>query len=109
MDNIFKISFNDFKINTIIGILPDERKNAQNIILDLDIFYIKNEILDYAKIYNLINTIFSENKFLYLEDAISFIIEKLNSKDIQKIDICITKPNILSNCIVSVSKTFVKF
>lgn len=106
MDNIFKISLHDFKINTIIGILPKERENTQDIILNLDILYTKNEILDYSHIHGLIMDIFDKNHFFYLEDALCFVIDSiiLHFKNIRNITLCIKKPDIFPNCMVSVSK-----
>ncbi|WP_181646826.1 dihydroneopterin aldolase [Helicobacter sp. 16-1353] len=106
MDNVFKISIHNFKINTIIGILPKERETAQDIILDLDILYIKKEILDYSHLYNLIIDIFNKNHFFYLEDALCFVIDSiiLHFKNITYITLSIKKPHIFTDCIVSVSK-----
>lgn len=106
MDNIFTISFNDFKISTIIGILPKEREQMQDIILDVDISYTNNEILDYTNLHNLIMDIFDKNHFLYLEDALCFVIDSiiLHFDSIRHIYLSIKKPDIFPNCVVGVSK-----
>lgn len=106
MDNIYKISIKDFKINTIIGILDFERENKQTIIIDIDVIYKNINILDYSILHDLIIDIFNKNQFYYLEDAIKYTIDliKLNFKHLIKIDMTIKKPNIFSDCIVSVNK-----
>ncbi|WP_181881491.1 dihydroneopterin aldolase [Helicobacter sp. MIT 99-5507] len=106
MDNIFQISLRDFKINTIIGILEFERKNKQNIIIDIDILYRNIEILDYSLIHSLIIDIFNKNQFYYIEDALDFVLDsiKSNFKYLISIDISIKKLNIFDDCIASVSK-----
>lgn len=119
MDNIFKISLHNFKINTIIGILPHERVSPQTIILNLDIFYRKiqktnndciiesEEVLDYAVVHKEILDIFRTNSFGYLEDCIDFIIAFLQQrfKNISQIILEIQKPEILADCVTSVSRS----
>ncbi len=106
--NIFTISLHNFTIHTIIGVLPKEREIPQEIIINIDIHYIYNEsILDYAEIYHFILHIFQQNHFLHIEDALNFIQDSLleTFHNITHISICIKKPHILKNCIVSVEST----
>lgn len=108
MTGEFIISLNDFIIDTIIGINPQERVKSQKIILNLDIKYVKNDvyILDYGDVHKMILLIFRNNHFDYLEEALSFIIDSIlnNFSNIKRIFIKIQKPNILPNCIAAVSK-----
>ena len=106
MNDIFKISLKDFKIHTIIGILEYERKNKQDIILDIEILYRKIEILDYSILHNLILDIFHKNEFYYIEDALDFVLDSIQShfKYLLSIDLMIQKVNIFDDCIASVSK-----
>lgn len=105
--NEFKISLHDFRINTIIGVLPKEKTTPQEIIINLDLIYCKNpNILDYANIYNLIHNIFKENNFDYLEEALECIVDSIMQKyqNIWHLNLDIKKPLILPNCNVGVSK-----
>ena len=109
MDNIFKISLIDFKINTIIGILEFERKNKQDIVIDIEILYRNIEILDYSVLHSMLRDIFNKNKFYYIEDALDFVLDsiKSNFKHLISIDISIKKLNIFDDCIASVSKKII--
>ncbi|MDE6885711.1 MAG: dihydroneopterin aldolase [Helicobacteraceae bacterium] len=106
MNDLFKISLKDFKISTKIGILPNEKQNAQDLIINLDVVYKKSSVLDYAEIYEIIKATFRNNHFDYLEDCIDFLIDLLYKKfsNIEQINLSISKLQILPNCIASVSK-----
>lgn len=108
MNNEFIISFDNFIIDTIIGILPNELINPQRIIVNISITYVSKDgsILDYSEIYNMILHIFNSNHFDYLENAILFIIDSIKNKfvHLNRIYINIKKPDILSKCMVSVSR-----
>ena len=95
--------------DAIIGILKEERETPQKIVVNCKIKYKlkKNSFLDYTKIVNLIETTIKKEKFLLLEDAVSFLLEKIKSnfEEISSIKLKISKPNILPNCDVSIQKS----
>lgn len=99
-----KIYIEDLTFNCIIGILPFERKNQQEVIINLSFEYKfkNNEFIDYSRISSKIEKIMKKEKFKLLEDAIIHIKNYLLKKyKISKLKIKITKPNIITNCIVS--------
>ena len=95
--------------DAIIGILKEERETPQKIVINCKIKYKlkKNSFLDYTKIVNLIETTIKKEKFLLLEDAVSFLLEKIKSnfEEISSIKLKISKPNILPNSEVSIQKS----
>ena len=98
---IFELSF-----DTIIGILPFERKTPQRVIIDLSFEYdFKNgEFIDYSKVSAKIEKMMQKNKYKLIEDALLDIKKELKKKyKIKKLKLSIKKPNILNNCIVGVS------
>lgn len=101
-----KIHINDLNFKCIIGILDFERIKKQKVIINLSFEYefSKDKFINYAEVSNLIETTMKKEKFLLLEDAILHIENLLNSTyNISNLYIKISKPNILTNCIVSLS------
>lgn len=101
-----KIHINDLSFKCIIGILDFERIKKQKVVIDLSFEYefSKDKFINYAEVSNLIETTMKKEKFLLLEDAILHIENLLNSTyNISNLYIKISKPNILTNCIVSLS------
>lgn len=99
------IKISDLTFRTIIGILPFERIKPQKIIVNFECEYeYKNEnFVDYSKICSFIKEKMRENKFYLIEEAIIFLCENLESKfEISNIKLEIKKPDIMSNCIVSI-------
>ncbi|XPV68147.1 MAG: dihydroneopterin aldolase [Halarcobacter sp.] len=100
-----KICIENLSFNTIIGILPFERENPQEVIINLSFKYkfkTANSFIDYSIIANEIEAIFKKEKFELLEDSIIYIEKYLQKKyPIKKLKIKVSKPNILTNCIVS--------
>jgi len=96
-----KIFVSSLKLNVIIGALDFERLKPQNIEVDIEIEY-QNKFIDYAKVRELIKKYFKEEKFIYLEDAIRFISQKLKTifPQIISIFICIKKLEIFNDCCV---------
>jgi len=99
-----KITIENLKFDTIIGILDFERENEQKIIIDILIEYPfkKDKFVDYAKVVNFTINHIKEGKFYLLEDALDSLI--LNIKklypQISYIKTSIKKPQILQNCVV---------
>lgn len=101
-----KIEISDLTFNCIIGILDFERIKKQKVIINIsfEYDYSKDLFIDYSEISALVKKTMKEQKFLLLEDAILYIESLLqNSYKIYTLNIKISKPNILKNCIVSLS------
>ncbi len=103
------IHVEDLKFQCIIGILDFERVTPQDIIIDVKIKYsYKKEFINYAQIVEIIKKMMKKKKFLLIEDALNAINLKLDKEfnSIKSIDLKITKPSILPDCIVSVSNHY---
>ncbi len=101
-----KIEISDLTFKCIVGILDFERIKKQRVIINISFEYdfSKDLFIDYSEISNLIKTTMKKEKFLLLEDAILHLENLLNnSYQISNLYIKISKPNILKNCIVSLS------
>ncbi len=101
-----KIEISHFSFKCIVGILDFERIRKQKVIVNISFEYnfSKDLFIDYSEISNLVKSTMKKEKFLLLEDAILYL-EKLlnNSYKISNLQIKISKPDILKNCIVSLS------
>lgn len=101
-----KIHIEDLSFTCIIGILEHERKNAQEVIINLEIEYdFVDAFINYAEVTDFIKTTVKNNKFLLLEDALRDLSLGLknNFPKINTLFLKITKPSILPDCRVSVS------
>jgi dihydroneopterin aldolase len=101
-----KIEISDLTFKCIIGILDFERIKKQKVIINISFEYefSKDLFIDYSEISNLVKSTMKQQKFLLLEDAILYIETLLqNNYKISYLKIKISKPNILKNCIVSLS------
>jgi len=101
-----KIEINDLSFKCIIGILDFERVKKQKVIVNLSFEYEFKEdfFIDYSEISAFVEKKMKKRKFLLIEDAIIFLEAKLYKLyKINNLIINISKPNILKNCIVSVS------
>lgn len=101
--NIDKLSF-----KTIIGILPSERIKKQKVLVDISFDYRYKEnsdkFIDYSEVAKLVKKTIIKKRFELIEEAILYIETKLyKDYPIENLSIKISKPNILKNCIVSVS------
>jgi len=100
------IHVENLKFQCIIGILDFERTSPQDVIINIHINYdYKKNFIDYAKVVLFIKELMIKNEFYLIEDALKEISLKLNKefKTIKSIDLKITKPSILPDCMVSVS------
>lgn len=101
-----KIEISHLTFKCIIGILDFERIKKQKVIVNISFEYnfSKDLFINYAEISQLVKTTMKEKEFLLLEDAISYLENLLNSNyQITNLYIKISKPNILKNCVVSLS------
>ncbi len=103
-----RIEISNLKLELIIGVLPKERQSLQRLIVDLeaDYHYAKGEFLDYAQICSKIRHILVEGKFALLEDALLALKEEIlqSYPNIERLFLRLSKPDILPDCQVAVSK-----
>lgn len=101
-----KIKIENLTFNCIIGILPFEREKEQRVIINCSFKYkYENQnFIDYSEIALLIKEIMIKNRFQLIEEALETLNKKLKSKYLlKKLKISIKKPDILSDCEVSVT------
>ena len=103
-----KVSIDNLTFKAIIGILSFERITKQKVILDITFSYKftkgQKDFIDYSHVANMAKMIMRKEKFLLIEDAIIYLDRALTHEfKINKLKIKITKPDILKNCMVSVS------
>lgn len=105
-----RIEIEGLTFTCIIGLLDFERVKEQRIIININIDYnyTKDNFINYVDITEIAKKTLIFNKFELLEDAINStkegILKKFNS--IEKIYIKISKPDILDDCIVSLSDSW---
>jgi len=103
-----RVFIEQLSFKAIIGILPFERVKKQQVRVSISFEYIFNtnskEFIDYSEVSSLVKTTIKKKKFKLIEDAI-ITLEKLLYKkfNLKNLKIFISKPNILQDCIVSVS------
>ena len=100
------IHIEDLNFKCIIGLLDFERHNPQEVIINLTLDYdYKNDFINYAEVASLIEIHLQEKKYELLEDALENLFNLISQSFplTQKLNLKITKPNILPNCRVSVS------
>jgi dihydroneopterin aldolase len=101
-----KIIIKQLTFNTIIGILPKERKYKQKVVVDLSFRYKfkDNNFINYIHIIKLIKKLMKKNRYKLIEDAIIDIKQNISAKyKVKKIKLTIYKPTILKNSLVAVS------
>lgn len=101
-----KIEIEQLTFKCIIGILDFERVKKQKVVINLrfDYDFSKDNFIDYSEVANLVKKTMKEHKFELLEDAIKTIKTLLeNTYTIKNLKLKISKPNILKDCIVSIS------
>jgi len=104
---LYEIAIKELEFEAIIGILEFERKAPQRVKIECFIgYHDKKEYIDYAKVVEDIKSIMIEKKFLLIEDALDELIEILSQKypQMKSIKLTISKPDIISECEVSVTK-----
>jgi len=104
---LYEILIQNLEFESVIGILDFEREKEQKVRVDCSIKYEnKDNFIDYAQVVKDIKSIMIEEKFALLEDALDIMIEFLKEKfsSIKEIKMTIYKPEILADCLVSVTK-----
>ena len=104
------IHIEELTFECIIGILDFERVTPQEVIINVKIEYSyeKDNFINYADIIKLIEEQMLEQKYELLETAIEELTQKIvsNYSKITKLNLKISKPNIIKNAKVSLSKTY---
>jgi len=104
------IHIEELSFECIIGILEFERIEAQSVIININIDYnYKDEnFINYADVITLVQEDMINNQYELLETALEKLATKLHKKysKIETLSIKITKPNIIDNAKVSLSKIF---
>ena len=101
-----KIQINNLTFKCIIGILDFERIKKQRVIINCSFEYEfkKDSFIDYAQVSELIKYTMKKKNFFLLEDAILYLEELLTNKyPIKNLKLKISKPDILKDCIVTIS------
>lgn len=96
--------------DVIIGLLDFERDKPQRVIINLEASYDykDNEFIDYADIVLLIQNELKEKRYTLLENALLGLKDILYTTypHLQTLALKISKPDILAECTVSLSKTW---
>jgi dihydroneopterin aldolase len=104
------IHIEDLTFDVIIGLLDFERDKPQRVIINLEASYDYNDdkFIDYADMVLLIQNELKEKRYELLENALIGLKEVLYTTypDLQTLSLKISKPDILSNCTVSLSKNW---
>lgn len=101
----FKLTVKDLEFETIIGILDFERDKKQKVVLNAEFLYeFSKEILDYRLLREFLLQAFNQN-FDTLENALIYFKEQIPKKfkDITYFQIKLSKTQIFTDCVVSVS------
>ena len=106
------IHIEELTFECIIGILDFERINIQKVIIDLKInyTYTNDFFINYAEVINLIEKNMIDKKYKLLETALEKLEQKLLSTypKIESFNLKISKPNIIDNANVALSKSFLR-
>jgi len=104
------IHIEDLTFNVIIGLLDFERDKLQRVIINLEANYdySDDKFIDYADMVLLIQNKLKKERYKLLENALLGLKEVLYSTypQLSSLSIKITKPDILVECTVSLSKTW---
>lgn len=101
------IHIEDLRFKCIIGLLEIERHNPQEVIINLELDYDYTDIfINYAELVSLIESQLQEKKYELIETALNelFSLIVTTHPSTKRLFIKISKPDILPNCRVSVSK-----
>ncbi|MGB5506287.1 MAG: dihydroneopterin aldolase [Sulfurovum sp.] len=104
------IHIEDLIFDVIIGVLDFERDKPQRVIINLEASYdySDNKFIDYADMVLLIQNELKEKRYELLENALIGIQKLLYTSypQLQTLSLKISKPDILPQCTVSLSKTW---
>lgn len=104
------IHIEDLTFDVIIGLLDFERDKPQRVIINLEASYdySDDQFIDYADIVLLVKDKLKVERYTLLENALLGIKEILHTTypHIETLSIKISKPDIITECTVSLSKTW---
>ena len=104
------IHIEDLTFDVIIGLLDFERDRPQRVIVNLEASYDYSDhlFIDYADMVLLIQNELREKRYELLENALLGLKELLSAAypNLQRLSLKISKPDILPDCTVSLSKTW---
>ncbi len=104
------IHIEDLTFDVIIGLLDFERDRPQRVIIDLEASYdYENDLfIDYAELVILMKEELKTKRYELLENALLGLKERLSTAfpELQTLSLKLSKPDILSECTVSLSKTW---
>ena len=104
------IEIENLSFKAIIGLLDFERVKKQKVVVSLKATYSykDNEYINYVDICKIVKKTIKKDKFELLEDAIESIKSKIFFKypNIEYLSIKISKPDILKDCVVSLSSKY---
>ena len=105
-----KIHVENLTFDVIIGLLDFERDKPQRVIINLEASYdySDDQFIDYADMVFLIQKELKEKRYALLENALLGLKELLYTSypHLQTLSLKISKPDILTECTVSLSKTW---
>ncbi|WP_345977098.1 dihydroneopterin aldolase [Sulfurimonas sp. HSL3-7] len=105
-----QIKIKDLEFETIIGILDLERVEEQKVRINCTIEYdYDQEFLNYAEVAAHLQKEMKEKKFELIEEALLSLKNSLKTEFplIKNLTLEISKPDILPNCEVSLSESFI--
>ena len=104
------IHIEDLSFDVIIGLLDFERDRPQRVIINLEASYdySNDKFIDYADMVLLIQNELKEKRYELLENALIGLKEILYTTypHLKTLSLKISKPDILPECTVSLSKTW---
>ncbi len=102
------IHIESLTFDTIIGLLDFEREHTQRVVIDLEATYdyTAEDFIDYADLALLVEEKVKQARYMLLEDALTELETLILSSypQITSLSLKITKPDILSNCVVALSQ-----
>ena len=104
------IHIEDLTFDVIIGLLDFEREKPQSVIINLQITYnySDDQFIDYADIVLLMQNKLKEERYELLENALLGLkrVLYIAYPQLTSLTLKISKPNIIPECTVSLSKTW---
>lgn len=100
------LHLDDFRVEAVIGILPEERTGPQEIRIGLQADYdYKKGFLDYVPVRDTVRSMLQTKKYGLLEEALIDITHALgrNFPQLKKVNLKLSKPGILSDAAAGVS------
>lgn len=104
------IHIQSLQFDAIIGLLDFEREREQRVSVDLEAVYNYSDrsFVDYAELAEMIEIHIKKERFKLLEDALLYLVNLIiqSYPAIEKLEIKISKPDILDNCTVAISQSW---